>query len=222
MKNIILLSGGLDSTSLLYYLLKDKEKTDIIAVFFDYGQKSLVKEREAAETITKKAGVKLISINLTDVFGWSQSSLLKHNKKPVTEIKKYGKHTRFISKNTEVEFRNGVFISNAISLAMQRYPDEKATVYYGATKGRENYKDCSVIFVEYYKLLAKYVSNELIDVQAPFICMGKDEVVRIAKLLNVTIEKTWSCYEGKEKPCGICPQCLDRKILGVFYDNKQG
>jgi len=221
MKNIILLSGGLDSTLLLYYLLRDKEKTDIIAVFFDYGQKSLVKEQQAAKTITKKTGVKLISINLTDVFRRSQSSLLKHNKKLVTEIKKYGKHTRFISKNTEVEFRNGVFLSNAISLAMQLYQNEKVTVYYGATKGRENYKDCSVIFNEYYKLLAKYASNDFVDVQAPFMCMGKDEVVRIAKGLNVPIGQTWSCYGGKEKPCGICPACLDRKILGVFYDNKQ-
>lgn len=94
-------------------------------------------------------------------------------------------------------------------------------VYYGAAKTREPYPDCSVIFTGYMNLLASYSSDGRVTVKAPLIGLGKDEIVIRAKVLGVPIKSTWSCYDGKPEPCGICPACLDRKILEYFDDYRK-
>jgi len=132
---------------------------------------------------------------------------------PITEMVKDIDGYKFISERTEVEFRNGVFLSSAISIAMQRYPSEGIEIAYGATKMREPYVDCSSVFVEKFDGLARLVSGGRIGIVAPFLDKGKDEVWDIAKACGVPIFATWSCYDGEEVPCGRCPACLDRKTL---------
>lgn len=216
MKNIVLFSGGIDSATLLYDLISKHRKTDILAVFFYYGQKSYLMEKSAGENITAALGVQLRQINICNILQYSRSSLVKANSGEITKLRIEGSRHEYVSKNTEVEFRNGLMLSACISLAMQLYPKEAVTVYYGAAKTREPYPDCSVIFTEYMNLLASYVSGGKITVKAPLIELGKDEIVDRAKALGVPLQCTWSCYDGKPDPCGICPACLDRKILGVF------
>lgn len=214
MKNIVLLSGGLDSAVVLYGLKADK--ADITAVFFNYGQKAYAKERDAATHISASFGVQLRQINICNMLQYSRSSLVNANSGEITELKIEGSRHEYVSKNTEVEFRNGLMLSACISLAMQLYPEETVFVYCGAAKTREPYPDCSVIFTEHMNLLASYVSGGKITVKAPLIELGKDEIADRARALGVPIQRTWSCYDGKPEPCGICPACLDRKILGIF------
>lgn len=219
MKHIICLSGGLDSATILYGLLEETEKDNIISVFFNYGQKAVEKERESVSILSDKTEVMMTEINVIDIFIRSNSKLLKHRKAPVTEILQCGNNMEYVSKETEVEFRNGVMLSVCISIAMQLFPNDNVTIYYGAAKTREPYPDCSLVFAEYMNLLSSYTSGGKVTVKAPLLNMGKDEIVARAKKLGVPINKTWSCYEGKEMPCGMCHACLDRKIMEVFDDN---
>lgn len=218
MKSIILVSGGLDSTTLLYDLLLSEKKTDIMSVFYNYGQKSLAHEQKTAKKISKEVGVPFMEVALPHMFCHSNSTLLSHNNKPVTMVEKRGPVTTYLSEKCEVEFRNGIMIATAISLAIQLFPQEKVIVYYGAIKTREGYADCSEEFIALFNSLAEHCSNGLVEVSAPFVSIGKDEVLRLAKERQVPIEETWSCYDGGIKPCGMCPACLDRKILEVDVD----
>lgn len=210
MKRIVLISGGLDSTALLYKSRKDLGADNVIGLFFDYGQKSYKREIRAVAQLT--GGVEVVLKDIKDLFSESHSSLID-KALPITEMVKDIDGYKFISERTEVEFRNGVFLSSAISIAMQRYPSEGIEIAYGATKMREPYVDCSSVFVEKFDGLARLVSGGRIGIVAPFLDKGKDEVWDIAKACGVPIFATWSCYDGEEVPCGRCPACLDRKTL---------
>ena len=212
MRNIVLLSGGLDSSTLLYRAVgSDPQNT--LALFFYYGQKSVARERTAAKYIACSRGVTMEEVDLCSVFRFSKSTLLAHITAPITQVIKNGNNTVYRSEGTEVEFRNGVLLGATISLATQKYPEDEATVYYGAIQTREPFPDCSIKFVEQFDALAKLCSQGRIRVEAPFAEKGKDDVFKEALRLGVPVEKTWSCYESGEKPCGICPACLDRRIL---------
>lgn len=139
--------------------------------------------------------------------------LLSHNKGSITKTILQGKHRAFYSEKTEVEFRNGVFIANAISVAMQVFEGQRVDILYGAIKTREIFADCTKGFVEYFNQLAICCSKGLIKVSAPYVEMGKDEIYKEAVCMGVPLSLTWSCYEGGVEPCGRCPACLDRKIL---------
>lgn len=212
MKRVILLSGGLDSATLLYDLMKESNDK-VIAIFFDYGQRSVKQESRTAENIAREQGVELFKISLTSLFLFSTSSLIRSNDETIVKENRNGTHATIISNNTEVEFRNGVMLSAAISIVMQKFKNEKVKIYYGAIKTREPYMDCSMGFVDSFNALTKLCSNGRIEITAPYILKGKDEVFRLAKSLGVPTSKTWSCYDGGDMPCGKCPACLDRKIV---------
>ena len=199
MKNIILLSGGMDSTTLLYKIRN--ETKDIVAVFYDYGQKCSMKEQITAYKICSRLGIPIATFKINDLFRYSSSGLLEN---------KAGSY--------ELEFRNGVLLASTISLAMQVYKGEDVNIYIGVEKIGLNYFDCSRTFIDKINEIAMLGSNGRIKIKAPFVDIGKDKVLEIAKELNVPLKETWSCYENLDKPCGKCDGCIDRKLLGVFYD----
>lgn len=211
MNKIILLSGGLDSATLLYISLNGKDR--VTPVFVNYGQKNAKNEYAAASAISESVGLKLLTVCIDDVFKLSNSAMLNQNSRELCCIVKNGSHSEILSENTEIEFRNGVLLSIGISLAMQLYKGEETEVSYGAAKTRCGFKDCDKKFVALYDSLARYCTNGKVQVTAPLANKGKDEIMALAKSIGVPIYKTWSCYNGGEKPCGICPACLDRKIL---------
>lgn len=210
MKRIVLISGGLDSTALLYKSRKDLGADAVVALFFNYGQKSYKQEIRAVAQLT--GGIEVVVKDIKDLFSESRSSLIDETM-PITKMVKGFDGYEFVSEGTEVEFRNGVFISCAISLAMQLFPTESVEIAYGATKMREPYIDCTNEFVSKFDGLSSLISGGRIRVVAPFLEKGKDEVWEIAKEYGVPIFATWSCYDGGDSPCGRCPACLDRKIL---------
>jgi 7-cyano-7-deazaguanine synthase len=208
MKGLILYSGGLDSTMLLYDLIR--AGNDITAVWFDYGQKSAVRELAAARYFTELYGCRLIEINIKGAFAYSDCSLLKGNG-CITKIIKCGNDITYQHNHTELAFRNGVLLSIGISIACDIYPNEQVKLYYGAIKTPFN--DCSIDFMSNMDALAKQYTNGKISVNAPYIDRGKDWVMLQAKKYGIETDKTWSCYEDGEVPCGVCPACLDRKIV---------
>lgn len=201
MKKLILFSGGLDSAT----LLAQEADADTFALFFNYGQKAFTAEYQAVKAFTEQYHVQLICKNITEIFCESDCTLLnKKVEKPVTYT------------HTELEFRNGVFLSCAISTAMQLFPTEEVSIMLGLIQIQMPYADCSATFIQLYDQLAQVCSNNKISVKAPFLDLGKDKVLSLARTLNLEVNKTWSCYDGQTQPCGLCDACIDRKILGVL------
>ena len=210
MKQVLLFSGGLDSSTLLYQLKKQAD--EVSALWFDYGQKNVEKERKAVRFISALVKCRLVEVDLTDVFRLSKSSILSHSDIPVTLVEKKENDIHFKHSNTEVEFRNGVLLAIGISIAQQLYPGEQVQLIYGATRSICGYPDCSADFVKSLNDVTA-VCGGRVQIYAPFINWGKDKVYQKAQVLGVPIAATWSCYEGANEPCGICPACLDRRIL---------
>ena len=86
-------------------------------------------------------------------------------------------------------------------------------IYYGAhadDAAGNAYPDCSSAFHNAINEAIYQGSGGQLKVEAPFVSCTKAEVVKTGLELNVPYELTWSCYEGDEKPCGVCGTCIDR------------
>ena len=119
--------------------------------------------------------------------------------------------------STYVPFRNGLFLSCAASVALSHGCEE---IYYGAHSddaAGNAYPDCSVAFNDSMNRAIVLGSGNRLRVTAPFIGLNKAQVVARGLALGVPYEKTWSCYEGGERPCGVCGTCRDR--LAAFAAN---
>lgn len=211
MKKVVLLSGGLDSATCLAVALQDCSSSDILAVNMYYGQKH-AKEMESARNIAEFYEVELIELDLSAIFAKSGCSLLKNS---VSEIPdgSYAEqqHGRNIPVSTYVPFRNGLMLSAAASIAMSVGATE---VYYGAhadDAAGSAYPDCSPEFADYINEAILSGTGGRVRVNAPFINVGKAQIVKTGIELHVPYELTWSCYRGGDHPCGTCGTCIDRK-----------
>ena len=113
-----------------------------------------------------------------------------------------------------VPFRNGLFLSYAAAVAIQLECDK---IYYGAhaddAAGRA-YPDCTPEFIQYMSNAIKEGTAGKVIMEAPWWNLNKAGIVKAGIELGMThkeFEHTWSCYEGKEEPCGTCGTCIDRK-----------
>lgn len=218
MKKVVLLSGGLDSTTCLASIRWDTNPWDIIAVNMYYGQRH-AKEINSARKVAEYYGVDLIELDLAEIFKQSDCSLLKHSDKEIPESSyaEQLKHTDGKPVSTYVPFRNGLMLSAAASLALSLGADE---IYYGAhadDAAGSAYPDCSEEFVKAINTAIWEGTGGAVTVKAPFIMKHKADIVKLGLMLNVPYELTWSCYEGGEKPCGRCATCIDRKK--AFQEN---
>lgn len=209
-KAVVLLSGGLDSSTLAYFV---KHKNyEVYAVSFDYGQRHR-RELDAAEKIGKLVGVKdhkFIKIDLRSIGGSALTSDIDiPNKKNVEEI--------LDSKDipiTYVPARNTIFLSIALAYAEVIDAD---VVFYGANCiDYSGYPDCRPEFIDAFNNLVKLgtkkgVEGRTIRIEAPFLFYTKKDIVKTALNLGVPIEMTWSCYDDGDKPCGRCDSCILRE-----------
>jgi 7-cyano-7-deazaguanine synthase len=194
MKAMVVLSGGLDSTTLLHKLLDDGH--DCRAISFDYGQKHS-KELDYAVYWTTLLGIKHEFVNLSGVF--TGSALTNDKQMPLED------YSIESMKATVVPNRNMVMLSIAISKAIQHGCD---AIAYGAHAGdRDVYPDCRHEFVDAMRQAAMLCDWNQIKLLAPLIDMNKREIVALARKLKIDIKRTWSCYEGAAEPCGQCGSC---------------
>ncbi len=212
MKAIVLFSGGLDSTTCLALAIKKYGKENVLALSIFYNQKH-DKEIESAKKIIQYYGCEHKILDLKEIFEKSSCSLLKSSIKdiPHESYEKQAEKNNGKACSTYVPFRNGLFLSCAASLALSYGCEE---LYYGAHSDDalgNAYPDTSIEFNEAINKAIYLGSDKCLKVVAPFIDLTKKDVVKIGNELNVPFELTWSCYEGKEKPCGKCGTCIDRK-----------
>ena len=211
MKAMVLLSGGIDSTTCLGIAVDKYGKENVIALSVFYGQKH-DKEIKASQDVAKYYGVEHLYLDLEKIFQYSDCSLLAHSDKdiPKEAYSEQIKKTDGTPVSTYVPFRNGLFLSSAASIALSKDCD---VIYYGAHSDDAAgcaYPDCSDEFNKAINEAIYLGSGKKLKVAAPFINKTKAEVVKIGIDLKVPYEYTWSCYEGEDKPCGKCGTCIDR------------
>ena len=211
MKAMVLCSGGVDSTTCLGMAVDKYGSKNVIALSIYYGQRH-TKQIESAIKVTKHYGVEHISLDLEKIFQYSDCSLLSHSDKdiPGESYAKQIEKTDGAPVSTYVPFRNGLFLSSAASIALSKGCE---VIYYGAHSddaAGSAYPDCSDEFNKAMNDAIYLGSGRQLKIEAPFINRTKAEVVKIGLDLKVPYEYTWSCYEGKDKPCGKCGTCIDR------------
>lgn len=211
MKALVLFSGGVDSTTCLGLAVKKYGKENVVALSISYGQKHS-KEIEAAKAVAEYYGVEKIDLDLSLIFQFSDCSLLKNSSEeiPHESYSEQLKKTDGSPVSTYVPFRNGLFLSSAASIALSK---DCGVIYYGAHSddaAGNAYPDCSAVFNDAMNTAIYEGSGRQIKIEAPFVGMTKAEVVKTGLELGVPYELTWSCYEGGEKPCGVCGTCIDR------------
>ena len=209
-KVVLILSGGMDSTTLLYQLIQ--EKKEIYTISYNYGQKH-TKELDAAKKSTAMLNIphKIVSLK-----GLIESNIFGDNTITSNNAIPEGHYTEESMKSTVVPNRNMVMISIAISYAISLGASE---VYYGAHAGDHAiYPDCRPEFVEAMDHVSKLCDYQKMSVQAPFLHCNKAEIVAKGLKLGVNYASTWTCYKGQEKACGKCGSCVER--LEAFQINK--
>ncbi|MBQ1792163.1 MAG: 7-cyano-7-deazaguanine synthase QueC [Oscillospiraceae bacterium] len=211
MKKIVLLSGGVDSTTCLAVALQDCEPKDVMAVNMYYGQKHR-REIESARRIAAYYGVEIMEVDMSPIFSKSDCSLLASSDKaiPHESYADQQKETGGQPVSTYVPFRNGLMLSAAASIAVSV---GASLVYYGAhadDAAGNAYPDCSVPFTDAINRAIYEGTGGKVSIIAPFVTFNKAQVVKTGLELGVPYKMTWSCYEGGEKPCGKCGTCIDR------------
>ncbi len=210
-KAVILLSGGLDSTTTLYYA-KNKGY-QCFALIFDYGQRH-DRELKSAKAVAKRAKVPYQVLNIS--LPWKGSSLLDASRQlPVSRtVKQIGKGVP----STYVPGRNIIFLSFALSCA--EAIGAKA-IFIGANAiDFSGYPDCRPAFYSAFQQVIKTGTKaQKIKVLTPLIDMTKAQIIALGLKLKAPLELTWSCYKGGKKPCGKCDSCKLRQkgfaLLGL-------
>ena len=211
MKALVLLSGGVDSSTCLA-VAKEKYGDNVVALSMFYGQKHS-KELECAKAIADYYHVELLTMNLANIFAHSNCSLLSDSREeiPQESYEQQLKESNGETVSTYVPFRNGLFLSTAASIALEYDCD---VIYYGphADDAAGNaYPDCSVEFNEAMEQAIYIGSGKKLRLLAPFVDKTKKDIVAEGIRLGVPYELTWSCYCGAEKPCHKCGTCIDRE-----------
>lgn len=211
-KAIVLSSGGVDSTTCVGIAVNELGKENVATVSVFYGQKHK-KELEAAKAIANYYEVDHYEINLESIMKYSNCSLLEHSSEDV----QHGSYADQLEKDgfvkTYVPFRNGLMLSAVAALAMSIYPDDETDIYLGAhadDAAGNAYADCSKEFTDAIGKAINIGTYKKVQLRAPLVNLNKAGVVKIGLDLHVPYELTWSCYEGKDKPCGVCGTCIDR------------
>jgi 7-cyano-7-deazaguanine synthase len=200
-KAIVIYSGGLDSTTLLYHLRA--ESWEVKALSVDYGQRHRERELAAAETICARLGVERRALDLRSLVDFFGSNSLTNLSMAVPEGP-YGPATIPL---TTVPNRNMILLSVGIAWAASL---QFTAVAFGAHSGpHTNYPDCSPEFAEAMDSAAGQCDDRKIAVLAPLVRWDKGDIVRRGVELGVPFELSWSCYKGGEKHCGRCGTCVD-------------
>lgn len=198
--SIIIVSGGLDSITLLY----DKAETIALAISFDYGQNHSKKELPYAEYHCQKLGIPHITIPLTFMHQYFKSSLLEG-----AEAIPEGHYEEENMKSTVVPFRNGIMLAIATGIAESH---ELKRVYIANHGGDHTiYPDCRPEFIDAMDKATSAGTFVDVRVEAPYTNISKTDIVRRGTALGIDYAKTWSCYKGSEMHCGKCGTCVERK-----------
>ena len=211
-KAVCILSGGMDST-LSSYMAKN-EGYEIIAVHFNYGQRTEHKELKAFRNICIALNVKeKYEINIPFFTQIGASALTDNSIDIPTNGIEAGVPI------TYVPFRNGIFLSIATAIAEKH--EAKALFIGVIQEDSSGYPDCTENFISKMESAMNQGTKEetILEIITPLVHMTKKQIVKKAIELDVKLEYTWSCYKNENKACGVCDSCRLRlngfKLAGV-------
>lgn len=204
MKVTALLSGGMDSTALVYELLHQGHEVACLGV--NYKQRH-VKELQAAERITNTLGLQFDVVDLTPVGSLLTASALTGGSDPVP----HGHYAEESMKATVVPNRNMIMLAIAAGVAASRGHEAIATAVHAGD--HFIYPDCRPQFIDAMRTALYQAMEGLWSVQllTPFLVVTKADIAKRGAALNAAFELTWSCYEGGDVHCGQCGTCVERR-----------
>jgi len=202
MRAVVLLSGGLDSSVLLYETRDSWREAIALSVF--YGQRHY-REVNAAEKIAGALRVPFRRVNLDDLRPLLHGSALTDSSVPVPD----GHYQEESMRATVVPARNLLLLSVAAAVAVAEGAEEVA---YAAHAGDHAvYPDCRPSFIEAVGLVLRLCDYRPVLLRTPFRDWRKQDIVRRGADLGVPFDLTWSCYRGGELHCGTCGTCVERR-----------
>jgi len=199
---VCLTSGGIDSTTMLYWLRKWRPQyLPLVALSVTYGQKHN-KEVIAAEKIANAAGAQFRSVDISGVGALLKSALTRD----YIEVPK-DEYTSATLAQTVVPSRNLLFLALAAGLATSLDMHRVAIAVHAGD--HPVYPDCRPAFLHDAEGALQHY-DRLMTIFAPFKHVPKEGIVLVGLELGVPFELTWSCYEGNERPCLRCSTCVER------------
>ena len=197
--SVIIYSGGMDSTTLLYEF-KDQIA---LAINFDYGSTQNAREREYAILHCKRLGIKHLIIPLDFMHQHFKSALLG-----TAEDIPEGNYDDENMKSTVVPFRNGIMLSIACGIAES---NGLTKVLIANHSGDHTiYPDCRPEFIKAMSEAMSAGTYENVTVFAPYTLLSKKDIALHGKALGLDYSETYSCYKGGEHHCGKCGTCRER------------
>jgi len=205
-KAVVLLSGGVDSSTILALALRENDNA--VGLTFSYGQKHSL-EIQSANEIAEFYGVRHKVIELPRIFGGAGSTLIDEGlEQPHMTYAEIGEAEG--PSPTVVPFRNANFISMATTIAVV----EEAQCVYIAAHGEDAhnwaYPDCTPEFLGAMANAIYIGTYREVRLSFPFAWLMKRDIVALGRDLGVPFHLTHSCYEGKRPACGLCPTCVER------------
>ena len=207
MRAVLVYSGGLDSTTLLY----EYKDSIALAVSFDYGSKHNKRELEYAALNCKRLGIRHLVIPLEFMGKYFKSDLLIGG----GDIPE-GSYADDNMKSTVVPFRNGIMLSIAAGLAESYELD--AIMLANHSGDHAIYPDCRPEFIDGMAAAVKAGTYNGVKVISPYCNMTKRDIALRGRELGVDYSLTYSCYKGGEKHCGKCGTCVERKEALEGFD----
>lgn len=196
---LLIYSGGLDSTTLLW----EYAARIALAVNFSYGSNHNEREAECARWQCRKAGIELIEIPLGFMSRYFKSALLDG-----PDAIPDGEYDGDNMASTVVPFRNGIMLSIAAGLAESRGLSHVMMANHSGD--HEVYPDCRPAFVDAINAAISAGTYAGITLLAPYTDLTKAEIALRGLRLGVDYDHTYSCYRGTSEPCGRCATCRER------------
>lgn len=198
--SVIILSGGMDSVTLLH-----EYKDDIaLAVTFDYGSNHASREIECAKYHCGLLGIAHIIIPLAFIKEYFKSSLLEGG-----DAIPDGHYADENMKSTVVPFRNGIMLAVACGIAESR--GLHMVMIANHAGDHAIYPDCRATFIDSMSEAMSYGTYEHVRIFAPYTGITKTDIAVRGRGLGIDYSTTWSCYKGGEHHCGTCGTCVERR-----------
>jgi len=204
---LVILSGGLDSATCLGMAVNKHGHKNVEAVTYYYGQRH-TREIRCARILCDYYHVIWHEVN-TEFLGKFGGSALTDE---AIEVPEEGYEGGIPI--SYVPGRNTIFIAAALSLAETRNIDE---IWTGVNAvDYSGYPDCRPEYIEAWNCLASLSSKRAVEgspitIETPIISLTKDDIVKVGLGYNIPYQHTWSCYNGRDKACGVCDSCRFRR-----------
>ena len=198
--SILIYSGGLDSTTMLY----EYRERIAMAISFDYGSNHNNKEIKCAALHCERLGITHVVIPLDFMRRYFRSSLLDG-----AEAIPEGHYEDDNMRSTVVPFRNGIMLSVAVGMAESNELQYVMMANHGGD--HTIYPDCRPEFVDAFDAAAQAGTFNGVRLLSPYVNMTKADIARRGKQLGIDYSETWSCYKGGDVHCGRCGTCIERR-----------